>query len=185
MAKLTKQKARKEYTCYKCNRTIDIGEEYQKIVARYSKPKTVCCNCKVARSELTGSEYYAWLYDLQDNMTLETIEDMQQLLEEIREQKSELEERYYNIPEQLQDGYAGDILQERIDGLDEVYSELESIIDEIENIDESNLDTEIKESDFSSAEEYEEAISNALEEHRNNLIEDRREEVESLINSIE
>lgn len=185
MAKLTKQKARKEYICYKCNRTIAIGEEYQKIVAMYRNPKTVCCSCKVPRSELTSSEYYAWLYDLQDNMTLETIEDMQQLLDDIEYQKSELEDKYYNIPEQLQDGEAGSILQERIDNLDEVYDELESIMSEIENVDESDLDTEIKECDFSSTEEYEEAISNALEEHRNNLLEDRREEVESLINSIE
>lgn len=185
MAKLTKQKARKEYVCLKCNRTINIGEEYQKITAMYSKPKIVCCDCKVPRSELTSSEYYAWLYDLQDNMTIETLEDVQQILDDVEEQKGELEDKYYNIPEQLQDGEAGSILQERIDNLEEVYNELESIIDEIENIDESDLDTEIKESDFSSTEEYEEAISNAIEEHRSNILEDKIEEVEGLINSIE
>ena len=42
MAKLTKQKARKEYYCIKCNRIIKKGEIYQKILERFSKPRTVC-----------------------------------------------------------------------------------------------------------------------------------------------
>ncbi len=30
MAKVLEQKARKEYICSKCNRTINIGEKYKK-----------------------------------------------------------------------------------------------------------------------------------------------------------
>lgn len=133
MAKVLEQRARKEYICSKCKRTIAIGEQYKKIVAMYSKPKIVCCDCKIARSELTTSEYYSWLYDFQDDISIESLEDAEQALEEIQMQQEELQEKLDNIPEQLQDAEAGCILQERIDGLEEACSELEALISELED----------------------------------------------------
>lgn len=143
MAKVKEQKARKEYVCPKCKRTIAIGEQYKKIVAMYSKPKVVCCNCKIARSELTTSEYYSWLYDFQDNLNIESLEDVEQILEEIETQKDELEEKYDNIPEQLKDADVGCTLQERIDGLEDAYNEIENIVSDIEYLD-NNEDIEEK-----------------------------------------
>lgn len=146
MAKVLEQKARKEYICSKCKRTINIGEKYKKIVAMYRKPTVVCCDCKIARSELTTSEYYSWLYDFQDNINIETLEDAQEALEEIEAQKEELEEKYDNIPEQLQDADAGCILQERIEGLEDAYNELENLIcelDDAENDDATEIYNEI------------------------------------------
>lgn len=135
MAKVLEQKARKEYICSKCKRTINIGEKYKKIVAMYRKPTIVCCDCKIARSELTNSEYYSWLYDFQDNLSIETLGDAEQALEEIQMQQEELQEKFDNIPEQLQDADAGCILQERIEGLEEACSELETLISELEDED--------------------------------------------------
>ena len=140
MAKVLEQKSRKEYICSKCKRTINIGEKYKKIVAMYRKPTIVCCDCKIARSELTTSEYYSWLYDFQDNINIETLEDAQEALEEIEMQKDELEEKYDNIPEQLQDAGAGCILQERIESLEEAYSEVEALINEIENFEDEDIE---------------------------------------------
>lgn len=140
MAKVLEQKSRKEYICSKCKRTINIGEKYKKIVAMYRKPTVVCCDCKIARSELTTSEYYSWLYDFQDNINIETLEDAQEALEEIEMQKDELEEKYDNIPEQLQDADAGCILQERIESLEEAYSEVEALINEIENFEDEDAE---------------------------------------------
>ena len=127
MAKLTRQKARKEYECCKCKSTISKGEIYQKITEMYSKPKIVCNNCVVSRSELTSSEYLSWLYDLQDTFRFYSSDEVDELIGYLEEQKSELEEKLYNIPEQFQDGEPASILQERIDGLDEAISQLEQL----------------------------------------------------------
>jgi len=127
MAKLTRQKARKEYECCKCKSTISKGEIYQKITDMYSKPKIVCNNCVISRSELTGSEYLSWLYDLQDTFRFYSSDEVDELIGYLEEQKSELEEKLYNIPEQFQDGEPAAILQERIDGLEEAISQLEQL----------------------------------------------------------
>lgn len=61
-------------------------------------------------------------------------------------QKEELEEKYDNIPEQLQDADAGCILQERIEGLEDAYNELENLIcelDDAENDDATEIYNEI------------------------------------------
>lgn len=134
MAKLTRQKARKEYECCKCKKMILKGDIYQKIVERYREPKTVCQNCVVPRSELTGSEYLSWLFDLQDNFEIESFDDIESLIENIEEQKDELEEKLSNIPEQFQDGEAATILQDRIDCLYDAICELEQI--DLEDFDE-------------------------------------------------
>lgn len=167
MAKLTRQKARKEYVCSKCKKSIKKGEEYQKIIAMYKKPQIVCSDCKIARSELTSSEYYAWLFNLQDNLKIETIEDIEILLGEIENQKEELEEKYENIPEQLQDGNAGDILQDRIDNLGEVYNELDQIIEDIKYINKKNLTIE------------------ELKNLKNKLVKEKKNQLKEILYSIE
>ena len=127
MAKLTRQKARKEYECCKCKNTISKGEIYQKITEMYSKPKIVCNNCGVSRSELTSSEYLAWLYDLQDTFRFFSSDEVDELIGNLEDQKSELEDKLCNIPDQFQDGEPASILQERIDGLEEAISQLEQL----------------------------------------------------------
>jgi len=127
MAKLTEHRARKEYECYKCKRKIQKGDKYKKIVEMYRKPKTICDDCNVPRSELTSSQYLGWIYDLQDNFVINSKDDVESLIEIIEEQKEELEERFENIPEQLQDGNAGTILQDRIEILEDTISQLEQI----------------------------------------------------------
>lgn len=49
-------------------------------------------------------------------------------------QQDELEEKFDNIPEQLQDADAGCILQERIEGLEDAYNKLENLICELTEI---------------------------------------------------
>lgn len=167
MAKLTRQKARKEYVCSRCKRIIKKGEEYQKILAMYKKPQVVCSDCKISRSELTSSDYYSWLFDLQDNFMIESIEDLERLLGEIENQKDELEGRYENIPEHLQDGNAGDILLDRIDNLEETYNELEEIIVEIKYINKNNLNEK------------------DLEKLKNKLVKEKKEQIKEILYSIE
>lgn len=129
MAKVTIQKANKEYNCSKCGNLICKGESYYKIVERFSSPKIRCAQCKPQRSELTNSEYLSWLYNLQDNLStlydLREEEAKDELYIELEEQQSDLQDRFDNIPEQLQEGDAGQTLQDRIDSLDSAMSDLD------------------------------------------------------------
>lgn len=160
MAKLTTQKARKEYICSKCQRTISQGETYKKITAMYSAPRIVCNDCKVPRSELTSSEYLAWLYDLQDTFEINDESDVESLKDELENQRDELQDRYDNIPESLQDGDAGTLLQERIDTLESAISDLEQIdFDEIDQDDDETDD----ENEGSAEEMLEEKLDEARE----------------------
>ncbi len=156
MAKLTSQKARKEYICSKCQKTISPGETYKKITAMYSKPRIVCNDCKVPRSELTSSEYLAWLYDLQDTFEINDESDVESLSEELENQVSELQDRFDNIPESLQDGDAGTLLQERIDTL-------ESAISDLEQIDFDDIEEEPDDEDADAEELLEEKLDEARE----------------------
>lgn len=151
MAKLTTQRARKEYVCSKCQKNISPGETYKKITEMYSKPRFVCNDCEVSRSELTSSQYLAWLYDLQDTFEINNSSDVESLSEELENQMYELQERLDNIPESLQDGDAGSLLQERIDELESAMFELERI--DFDDIEDKN-------------ENYEELLEKKLDEAR-------------------
>lgn len=131
MAKVQTQKARKEYKCSKCGAIISSGEEYHKIVAQFQAPRIRCKNCKPARSELTTSEYYSWLWDLQDNLEkyfdLRSEDAKDELYSQLEEQRDELQSKLDNMPEQLQYAPTGEMLQERIDALDSAISELDNL----------------------------------------------------------
>lgn len=166
MAKLTKQKSRKEYICQKCKHTIHVGEEYYKIEAMYAATKYRCLNCKPSRSELTSSEYLAWLYELKDNIDhydLRTEEGKDDLYTEIEQMKSELEDKLYNMPEQLQYAPTGEMIQERIDALDEALSDLDSVDfpdeEDYKVTDEDvEFEDEREQTEEAKKEEYDEAI---------------------------
>ena len=165
MAKVSSQKANKEYKCSKCGAVINKGDNYYKIIARFSSPKIRCSNCKPERSELTTSDYLSWLWDLQDH--LEERYDFREegakdeLYSEIEEMQSDLQDRFDNIPEQLQYADAGQTLQDRIDSLDSAMSDLDSLDypcrEDYE--DEDLTDEEIDEEYENALEEYETEIA--------------------------
>ena len=131
MGKATSQKANKEYKCLKCGATINKGETYYKIVARFSRPKIRCLHCKPQRSELTTSDYLSWLWDLQDNLSsrydLKDEVAKDDLYSELENMQSDLQDRFDNIPEQFQEGDAAQTLQDRIDSLDNAISEIDCL----------------------------------------------------------
>lgn len=94
-------------------------------------------------------------------------EDIASELEDIR---SELEDNFYNIPEQLQDGAAGSLLQERMDEIEDVISELESvdyyeIQDEVRDEAETEVgefDPEDPDREYATEEEWEQAIQDEM-----------------------
>ena len=173
MAKLYKQKARKEYVCNKCGSTINKGDEYYKVEAMYQRTKIRCIHCKPERSELTGSEYYSWLWDLQDHVAerydLRSEEGRDELYSELENMRDELQDKLDNMPEQLQYASSGETLQERIDSIEDALNEL----DNAEFPDEDDYRVE------------EEDIEGLPEDEISDIIEDKKREYEDALDEYE
>ena len=180
MAKATKQKARKTYVCNRCDNTINPGDFYFKITEMYSKPKFRCLNCEPQRSELTNSEYLTWLYDLQDNLidNYDLGEEFakDEIIQELENQRDELESKFDNIPEQLQEAPVAEMLQNRMDSIDSAISDLEAL-------DYPEKET-INKDDYETDEEYEEALEE-LEDDFQEELENYIDEIEAIIGGIE
>lgn len=73
-------------------------------------------------------------------------EAVSSLVEALEEIKTETEEKKENMPEPLQQGETGELLQERIDGLEELISELQGV--DIEDEEESDDESEENENPF-------------------------------------
>lgn len=145
------RRARKDYPEFDIKR----GDSYYWWKFRYGsihKSKT-----KPSRSQLTQSPYYSQIYSLQDNFSLSVGDDIESIIEDLESEleniKEECEESLENMPEQLQDG---SILQERIESLDDVISDLDGVEFDI---DEGLSEEEIKER----TEEIEIEISDCLD----------------------
>lgn len=108
------------------------------------------------RQQLTQSGFKISLYDIEDDLSkslsvAESKDDLQNaidgILPEIENLKDECEESLNNMPEHLQqDSSSGELLQERIDNLEEWSSELE------------NFDTENEDQEFEDMREEIEGI---------------------------
>lgn len=140
MAKIEKPKARKEYKCSKCGEVIKVGDTYLKGSPFRAKPIIRCTKCGLRSWELSSSEYVqevgricdCWEEDYGcDESTAQSIAD------ELSNIRDNTQDSLDNMPEGLQEGDTGQLLQERIDSLDNVISELEAI--DYENIKEGEL----------------------------------------------
>lgn len=121
------QKSRKEHTCFKCRKTIPAGSRYYKGVLNFSRPLIACTNCGLKHYEVTTSDYKRTVGPIvEDWGETYAVEDgvWEAIAEALEELKDELEERLDNIPEQLQEADTGTLLQERIDALESVISNL-------------------------------------------------------------
>lgn len=122
-------KARNKYKCSKCNKTIEVGMPYLKATPYRQRPIIRCTSCGLKSYETSGSEYVkevgAIVEDWRENYSIEdgTAEEIATTLEEIRDQQ---QESLDNMPENLQCGGTGEMLQERIESLESAISELEN-----------------------------------------------------------
>ena len=121
--------ARKDYPDHK----IKKGESYywwQFAFRGKSFSKT-----QPTRSQLTQSGFLQAFYDLQDrigSLSAETADDLQtqveDIISEIESVRDEQQERLDNMPEHLQESSgSGQLLQERIEGLEQWQSDIENI----------------------------------------------------------
>lgn len=85
------------------------------------------------RSQLTNSEFLAALYDWEDNKgEAGSHEDVSNLAEHIREIGENEREKFDNMPEGLQQGDTGQMLEERAEACETAANELEEIASEWE-----------------------------------------------------
>lgn len=163
----------KELHCSKCGKQILPGDFYLKAEPYMGPPIIRCTDCGLRGYETSRSSYIQQIgalvetwRDIYGDMTT-AAQDIVSELENIRD---ELEDNFYNIPEQLQDGAAGSLLQERMDEIDDVISELESV-DYYELQDEvrDEAETEVGEfnpddpdREYETQEEWEDAVQDKM-----------------------
>jgi hypothetical protein len=112
---------------------IKAGDSYYWWKLRIGVPKQYSKE-QPKRSRLTASSFYATLWDIEDDAigglaaedTLKEARD--DIVQQLEDLKQECEDNLENMPEGLREGSIGQMLQERVEGL-------ESAIDELNNVD--------------------------------------------------
>lgn len=175
MARLHHRKARKDYP----DQGIKRGDMYYyaKIKTGPYSSRTIRSLTKPRPSQLTVSEWNGWLGDLQqiEFPAVDNIEGLTEIGENIREFGEEQREKFDNMPEGLQQGSTGELLEERASGceewadaIDEAISEYESESQEIDDMDADDLELD-----------DDEDIEAARDEKRRELFERIKDEAES------
>ena len=149
MAKIEKPVARKEYKCSKCGEVIKKGDQYWKGIPFRRTPIIRCLKCGIYHWECSSSEYTQDVGRICDCWEKD-YEPGESTAEEIAGELSNIQDTCQdsldNMPEGLQEGDTGQLLQERIDTLGDVISELESIdYDTIRKEAQTNFDSEYEE----------------------------------------
>jgi hypothetical protein len=131
MAKATfVKKAQKDYP----DHDIKKGESYywwRLMVGGRGGPKQYS-KTSPRRSQLTNSEFLGTIYDIEDDLGNLTAgpnlqEDVQDLANRLNELADETEEKFNNMPDGLQQGDTGQMLEERAQGCRDTAEELEGI----------------------------------------------------------
>lgn len=167
------KKARKD------NPVAKRGESYYWWKFRYGGKRY--SRTRPRASQLTQSPYYgavrALVEQIEDSNP-EDFDEFESLKEEVRDElenlRDEAQSSLDNMPEQLQYAPTGELLQERIDALENAESELDYIIDEFD-FDEIEFD----ENDYPRDEWSEDEIEEERDAHEEAEEERRQEEFES------
>ena len=135
MAKVHHRKARKDYP----DNGITKGDMYY-----YVSMKTGPRSSRVMRSltpfrrsQLTTSAFYGAMYDIED--ALETVGDLEELnsiIEDLEALTEETQCSFDNMPESLQQGDTGMMLEERVQGCESASEELREIAQRMEDYEE-------------------------------------------------
>jgi hypothetical protein len=112
---------------------ISKGESYWWWCLKIGFPKQYSKN-KPKQSQLTLSNFMSTLYTIQENIeefSADTCDDFKsfkdEILGEIESLKDETQSSFDNMPESLQSGDTGQLLEERINALDEWHNDIEQI----------------------------------------------------------
>lgn len=141
--------SRKEYKCSKCGCTIPVGSPYvYGNVFRRRTPVRRCLKCGLKFYELSTSDYTRSIgaivedweqdYGIEDGVWTAIADALQEVLDGTQES-------FDNIPYQLQDGDTGNLLQERMEQLEQAIQELDFDMENLLSEALGGLDTEEQE----------------------------------------
>lgn len=124
-------KSQKEWVCKKCRKTIAVGDPYYRGRLGFRIPDIIRCReCGLESWEVTSSDYQLEVgeivYRWQQNYSADEV-GIDEITDALQSVMDDCQERFDNIPEQLQEANAGAILSERIDGLQSAIDELSCI----------------------------------------------------------
>lgn len=167
--------------CGHCGKEIAAGEPYLWWKFRRSGKYIRCGEtaCAPKGSDLTQSPYFGTLAKIQENLkldgdTLDALEsERDDLVEQLNSLRDEQEEKLNNMPEGLQQGSTGELLQERMDTL-------ESAVSDLEGIDFSEPDTDEVKAEGQTKEEFDAAVAEQLEQK----LEELRDEIRNVVDNI-
>lgn len=121
--------------CGKCGTEIKAGDPYVWWKFRFGGKHIRCgkSECGPKPADLTQSEFLSTLYGIQSQNfeDCESITDLESArddaVSDLESLRDECEEKRNNMPEQLQDSDSGNLLQGRIDGLQEMIDALQAV----------------------------------------------------------
>lgn len=181
------KKARKEHKCSKCGNIIKVGEPYKKGVINFHPDIIRCVNCGLKSWEVTTSDYckevgciceeWSENYGCDETTSGQIVETLNDLL-------SQCQESLENMPENLKESSStGELLQTRIEQLEEAVNELEQIdTDSLRREAEESATDEVDREEFDSDEEHEAAIDERTQELFEEALTDA---IEEAISSLE
>jgi len=114
-------------------------------------------------SQLTQSEFLSQMYGIEERIEdaeFTTVEDFQSFVEEITGElenlRDETQDKFDNMPEQLQDAETGQLLESRIEACEDMISEFEDIDTEI---DMDEIEEELKDLDLEDSDKEEDGVT--------------------------
>lgn len=174
MARVHHRRANKDYP----EAGIQKGEMYYyaKIKTGPYSSRTIRQKAPIKPSQLTSSEYLSRLYELQEQMNgLDDLEAAREIAESLRELGEEQREKFDNMPEGLQQGDTGQMLEERAEACESAADEIETLID---GWDEDTAKQEVlDEADEEDGELDEGQIEDRIAEKRQEVIEAIQEQM--------
>lgn len=124
-------KCRKDQgSCPKCGKPLPVGSAYIYWKFRYGGTHKRCTDqaCYPKPSELTQSEFLSQLYDLQERLqALTDVDEVEVLIQEIRDLGSEQLDKQTNMPEGLQYSDTGQLLEDRANACEDWADEIEAV----------------------------------------------------------
>lgn len=124
--------ARKDILGYDEKVVIKKGESYYWWKFRFGGK--IISKTPPRRSQLTQSEFYGTMYDIEDRISDlsalsadDLASEVEDIISEIQSLGEEQQDKLGNMPDSLQDAPTGELLQNRSEACDAIVSELESI----------------------------------------------------------
>ena len=139
---LSKKGKKEGQTLSKIDKTVPADDNDKILIAKgesyytwsFMNGGTFYSKTRPRASQLTSSDFMSTYYGIQESVEDFETTDLDELISFVDDVKSSLEElrdetddRLNNMPESLQGGPTGELLQERVDSLDSTISELEYI----------------------------------------------------------